>query len=306
MPDRYRELRSVLRPDRIEDDVEEELRLHVELRAAELEAGGMTAAAARDEAQRRFGDMAAFRRQTCDIEKEIRREQRRMEITDAVRRETRQAVRSLGRAPVFTIVAMLTLGLGIGATTAIFTLIDSIVLRPLPYPAEDRLVQIAHSAPRVSDGDWGNSVASYFFYADNNRSLEEIGAYTTNTYTLTGVGDAERIDGARVSSSLLSLLGARPLYGRLITEEDDAPGAPRAALLGHELWRSRFGGDAAVVGRTVTLSAVQYTIVGVLEPGLKLPGHDTRIWTALQLDRSLEPVNWHYVGAYARALPGMT
>ena len=305
VPDRYRELRSVLRSDRIEDDVDEELRLHVELRAAELEAAGRSPAAAREEAQRRFGDMAAFRRQTCDIEREIRREQRRMEITDAVRRETRQAVRSLKRAPVFTIVAILTLGLGIGATTAIFTLIDSIVLRPLPYPAEDRLVQIAHSAPRVTDGDWGNSVASYFFYADNNGSLEEIGAYTTNTFTLTGVGDAERIDGARVSASLLSLLGARPLHGRLLSDEDDAPGAPRAALLNHDLWSSRFGGDADVVGRTITLSAVQYTIVGVLERGLKLPGHDTRIWTALQLDRSLEPVNWHYVGAYARARPGM-
>src|SRR5690606_23800181 len=120
----------------------------------------------------------AFRDETSEIEREGR-EQRRMEISDAVRREARQALRSLKRAPVFTAVAIITLGLGIGATTAIFTLVDSIVLRPLPYPEPDRLVQVAHSAPKVSEGDWGSSVASYFFYLDNNRSLEELGAYAT-------------------------------------------------------------------------------------------------------------------------------
>lgn len=306
IPDRYRELRSLLRPERIEDEVDEELLLHMELRAADLEAAGMSAAEAREEARRRFGDLGTFRDETCEIERGIRREQRRMEISDAVRREARQAFRSLRRAPVFTAVAIITLGLGIGATTAIFTLIDSIVLRPLPYPEPDRLVQVAHSAPKVSEGDWGSSVASYFFYLDNNRSLEQLGAYATTTYTLSGVGDAERIDGARVSASLLTLLGARPLLGRLFSEEDDTPGAPPAALLSHELWSSRFGSDSSVIGRTVTLSAASYTITGVLEPGLRLPGHDTRIWTALALDRSLEPVNWHYVGAYGRMRPGTT
>ncbi|HSJ32315.1 MAG TPA: ABC transporter permease [Longimicrobiales bacterium] len=306
IPDRYRELRSLLRPERIEDEVDEELLLHMELRAADLEAGGLSAQDAREEARRRFGDVGAFRDETVQIERGIRREQRRMEISDAVRREARQALRSLKRAPVFTAVAIITLGLGIGATTAIFTLIDSIVLRPLPYPEPDRLIEVAHSAPKVSEGDWGSSVASYFFYLDNNRSLEELGAYATTTYTLSGVGDAERIDGARVSASLLRLLGARPLHGRLISDEDDAPGAPPMAMLSYELWSSRFGSDPAVVGRTVTLSAESYTIAGVLEPGLQLPGHETRIWTALALDRSLEPVNWHYVGAYGRMRPGTT
>ena len=305
IPDRYRELRSLLRPDRLEDDVDEELLLHLELRAADLEARGMSSTEAREEALRRFGDVAAFRGETCAIEREIMRERRRMEIRDAVRRETRQAVRSLRRAPMFTAVAVLTLGLGVGATTAIFTLIDSVVLRPLPYPAPDRLVSIAHSAPRVSDGDWGNSVASYFFYLDNNRSLEEAGAYATTTWTLSGAGDAERVDGARVSASLLRLLGARPLHGRLLNEADDTPGAAGAALLSYEIWHSRFGGDPGIVGRTITLSSTSYTVVGILAPRTRLPGHDTRVWTALQLNRSLEPVNWHYVGAYGRLRPGV-
>jgi predicted permease len=305
IPDRYRELRSQLRSDSIEDDVDEELRLHLELRTADFERAGMGAAAAREEVLRRFGDVSAFRDQTCEIEQDIRRERRRMEITDAVRREVRHALRSLARAPMFTAVAVLTLALGIGATTAIFTLIDSIVFRPLPYPAQDRLVQLGHGAPRVSEGEWGNSVASYFFYLDNNHSLEEMGAYQTMTYTVTAGGDAERVDGARVSASLLRVLGAEPVHGRLINEEDDVPGAERVALLSHEIWMSRFGGDPAVVGRTVDLSSFPYTVIGVLAPGFRLPGHDTRMWTSFQqLDRSLEPVNWHYVQAYARLRPG--
>jgi putative ABC transport system permease protein len=306
IPDRYRELRSMLGSSRIEDDVDEELLLHLELRTAELEARGLSPADAREEARRRFGDLAAFRVETCAIEREIRRERRRMEVSDAVRREARQAVRSLARAPLFTAVAVLTLALGIGATTAIFTLIDSIVLRPLPYPASDRLVQVAHSAPKVSDGDWGNSVANYFFYQDNNRSLEEMGAYTRSTFTMSGPVGAEEVTGARVSASMMSLLGARPLHGRLLGAEDDTPGAPATALLSHEIWSTHFGADAGVIGSSVNLNAVPYTIVGVLDPGLRLPGHDTRIWTALKLDRSLEPANWHYVSAYGRLRPGVT
>jgi predicted permease len=304
IPDRYRELRSLLRRENVEEDVDEELRLHLDLMTADLEHAGMGSAAAREEALRRFGDVSVFRSETCEIERDIGRERRRMEISDAIRRETRHALHSLARAPMFTAVAVLTLALGIGATTAIFTLIDSIVFRPLPYPAQDRLVQLGHGAPRVSEGVWGSSVASYFFYLDNNRSLDEMGAYATQTYTVTAGGDAERFEGARVSASLLRVLGARPVHGRLINDEDDMPGAPPVALLSHEIWLSRFGGDPDVVGRTVDLSSFPFTIVGVLQPRFRLPGHDTRIWTALQLDRSLEPVNWHYVQSYARLLPG--
>ncbi|HEX6132792.1 MAG TPA: ABC transporter permease [Longimicrobiales bacterium] len=306
IPDRYRELRSLLRQDRIEDEVDEELRLHLALRIADLEAAGLSAAAAHEEALRRFGDVSAVQRETYGIDRGIQRERRRMEITDAVRREVRQAIRSLKHAPVFTTVAVLTLALGIGATTAIFTLIDSIVLRPLPYPSQDRLVQVAHLAPKVGEAEWGNSVASYFFYLDNNRALDEMGAYAQWAVTISGDTDAERVEGARVSVSLLRLLGARPAYGRLLTDEDDTPGAPPVALLSHELWTSRYGRDPDVVGRTVSLNGVAHEIVGVLEPRFRLPAHETRVWTAIRLDRSLEPVNWHYVGAYGRLRPGTT
>lgn len=307
VPDRYRELRSLLRPDRIEDEVDEELLLHVELRAADLEAEGLPAAEAREEAWRRFGDLAAFRGQTCDIEREIRREQRRMEIMDAVRREGRQALRSLRRAPLFTAVAVLTLGLGIGATTAIFTLIDSIVLRPLPYPAPDRLVQLQHAVPKVGpDQKWGNSVASYFFYGDRNEAFEELGAYSSGTFSLSGDGTAERVDGAAVSASLLRVLDVRAARGRLFTDEEDVPGGASVVLISHELWHSRYGGDPQILGRTIHLNASPYTVIGVVEAGTRLPLSPVQVWLPMRLDRSAPPVNSHWVSVYARMKAGVT
>jgi putative ABC transport system permease protein len=306
IPDRYRELRSRLRPDRVEDDVDEELLLHVELRAADLEATGLTPDAAREEALRRFGNMSDYRAQTCAIDESILRERRRMEVMDAIRRETRYSLRSLLHAPVFTVVAIVTLGLGIGAPTAIFTLIDSIVLRPLPYPEPDELVQITHAVPLVQEGqEWGNSVASYFHYADANGSFDEIGAYSRSTFSVSGDGDAERLDGARVSASLLRVLGARAAHGRLISDDDDLPGVDPVAVISHEIWQSRYAGDVGIVGRTINLNASPVTVIGVLEPGFTLPNHATHFWLPWQLDRAAEAVNSHHVQTYGRLRAGV-
>jgi predicted permease len=307
MPDRYRELRSLLRPASIEDEVDEELLLHLELRAAEFEVAGMSPADAREEAGSRFGDMTTFRVETCEIERGIRRERRRMEVMDTVRRETRHALRSLVRSPLFTVVAVLTLGLGIGATTAIFTLVDSIVLRPLPYPEPDRLVLLRHAVPKVGpDQKWGNSVASYFFYSDRSVAFEEIGAYGTGTQSLSGDGEADRVDGAIVSASLLRMLNVRALRGRLFTDAEDQPGADRVVLISHELWQSRYGGDPGIIGRTIHLNASPATVVGVVEPGVRLPMSPVQVWTPMKLDRSETPQNAHWVNVYARLRPDVT
>jgi putative ABC transport system permease protein len=308
IPDRYRELRTRLRPERIEDDVDEELLLHVEMRAAELRAAGFSDAAAREEALRRFGDMGTYRAQTCAIEESILRERRRMEIRDAVRRESRHSLRSLLRAPVFTGVAVLTLGLGIGATTAIFTLLDSIVLRPLAYPQPDRLVQINHAVPLVQEGqEWGNSIGSYLHYGEASGSFEELGAATQTTFSVSGDGEAERIDGALVSASLLRVLGAGTVLGRLITEEDDQPGVDPVALVSHEIWQSRYQSDPGLVGSTINLNARPVTVVGVLQPGFSLPNHQTHFWLPRQLNPANADINAHMMFVtYARLLPGVT
>src|SRR5688572_25250546 len=299
IPDRYRELRMLLGA-RIDEDVEEELASHVALRASDLEAEGLSEAQAREEALRRFGDVARYRQETVLIDESMWKEQRRMEILDAVRRETRHAARSLWRAPAFTLVAVLTLGLGIGGPTSIYTLVDSIVLRPLPYPAAERFVRVRHGVPGVQEGQyWGNSVASYFYYLDNNRSFETYGAYMGGSANLSGDGEAERVEATFVTSSLLPALGARAVRGRLFTEADGGESEETIAVLSHELWQTRYGGDPSIVGRSVLMNSAPVTVIGIMSPGVRLPHQQPMVWRPLVLDRSAPPVNSHYVQTLA-------
>jgi predicted permease len=203
---------------------------------------------------------------------------------------------------------VLTLGVGIGATTAIFTLIDSIVLRPLPYPEPDRVVQINHAVPLVQEGqEWGNSIGSYLYYGEASGSFEELGAASRATFSVSGNGEAERLDGARASASLFRVLGARAAHGRLITEEDDQPGVDPVAVISHDVWQTRYESDPSIVGRTISLNATPVTVVGVLDPGFSLPDHQTHFWLPIQLDRSRADINSHreFV-TYARLRPGVT
>jgi putative ABC transport system permease protein len=305
IPDRYRELRSLLRPDRLQDDVDEELAFHIEQRVTDLQAEGLSAAVAREQALRRFGDVTRIRAETYAIDESTLKEQRRMELLDAIRRETRHSLRSLGRAPVFTIVALLTLGVGVGATTAIFTLIDSIVLRPLPYAHADRLVALWHGVPLVSEGGrWGNSSASYFHYLDNNRTLDELGAYSSGTYSLSGDGGAERVPGASVTPSALRALSITPQHGRTFTDNDYE--GPDVVIIGHELWQNRFGGDPGIIGSTIQVSSASSEVIGIMPPGARLPGMETQIWTPMWLDRSQPPVNSHWIGTIGLLRAGVT
>ncbi|CAN5616447.1 ABC transporter permease [soil metagenome] len=307
IPDRYSALRSLLSATRVEDDVDEEFELHVQLRTADLMAAGMTEEAAREEALRRFGNIATYRGETCAIDESVLRERRRMEVMDAVGRETRHSVRSLLRAPVFTVVAVITLGLGIGATTAIYTLLDAVVLRPLPYPDPDRIVQINHAVPLIQEGqEWGNSIGSYLHYAETNGSFEELAAASRTTFSVSGDGDAERLDGAVASASLFRVLGGRTAHGSLINDDDDQQGVDRVALISHEIWQTRYDADPAVIGRTINLNAVPVTVVGVLEPGFSLPNHQTHFWLPLQMNRARADINAHTMFVtYARLRPGV-
>lgn len=306
-PDRYRELRSLLRADRPGEDVSEELSHHIESRVADLVARGLPPLRAREEALRRFGDMAGVHAEVCGIDESILKERRRMEVMDAVRRETRLAVRSLLQAPVFTVVAILTLGLGIGATTAIFTLIDSIVLRPLPYPESERLVQVWHAVPRVGPGArWGSSVASHFHYQDNNRTFEEYGAGGGSVVALSGDGEAERIDAATLTASMQRLIGARVVLGRLLTDDDELPGAEPVVVLSNELWRNRYAADPSIVGRTILVNSMPVTVVGVTAAGTRLPASVPQVWLPLQLDRTAPAENAHWVGTYGRLRAGVS
>ncbi|MCP3141579.1 ABC transporter permease [Pyxidicoccus xibeiensis] len=307
MVDRYRALRSLLRREHLEDDVAEELEFHLAMRTEEYVARGMTPEAAREEALRRFGSVDAYRRQTHMIDEGLAREQRRMELWDMVRRETRQALRSLARSPAFAVMAVLTLALGLGATTALYSVVDAVVLRPLPYAAPEQLVWLDSPVPGVGpEARWGLSEAGYFHFAREAHGLSALGVFSFESGSLATDEGAARVDTAWVSASMMDVLRARPALGRLLPTDGDLPGAPRIAVLGYDFWVRQYGADPRVLGMKVRLDGVPTEVVGVMAPGLHLPDDTVDLWAPLMLDPSRPPENSHWLQAVGRLRDGVT
>lgn len=175
--------------------------------------------------------------------------------------------RMLLKQPGFTVVALLSLAIGIGVTTAIFSVIHAVLLRPLPFADADRLVILWSRSPGLNVAQDWFSPGQYLDVKTQNQVFEETAIAIGASFNITGPGGPEHIDGARVSSSFLPLLGGKALYGALFAAEDDTPGRPPAVILSHGFWRRRFGSDPQVIGRTITLNASNFTIVGVLSAG---------------------------------------
>ena len=305
---------------RISETVDEEFAFHLEGRVEELMGEGMSREQAYAEARRRFGDVDQYRRQTAAYDQESLRHRDRIELLDSLRREARQAARALLRSPVFTIIALVTLAVGVSATTAVYAIVDAVVLRPLPYPEPERLVSVMHptTIPGSGDAKWGLSSAGYFFFARENRTLSDIGVYGTSDATITGDGGAAEVaQVALVTHNLLSILGTSPVAGRLFLPDEDVPNAPAVVMLGHELWQRRFGGDPGIIGREIELSSGRATVVGVTSPRFNLPrpaafasgsdlaGFRIDLWMPLQLDPAARAVNSHPFNGIARLASGM-
>jgi predicted permease len=285
------------RQDReLEDEIESHLQLHIEdnLRL------GMTPEEARREAMIKLGGIEST--------KEAYRDQRGLPVLETLWQDVRYGVRMLRKNPGFTAVAVLTLALGIGANTAIFSVVNAVLLRPLPYPEPGQLVQL-----RV---DWRGKPSSvigsptFVEVKAQSQSLARIAAYSGGAMTLTGVGSAERVVAGAVTADFFPLLGVHPALGRNFTREEDTPNGPKAAILGHGLWQSRFGGDAAVLGRTITLSEQSYTVVGILPARFQYP-EQFQLWTPLALGETGGTFVEYGEGmlllkAIARLKPGVT
>jgi predicted permease len=201
-------------------------------------------------------------------------------------RDFRFAFRALSRRPLFTGVVVLVLSLGIGATTAIFTLLDAIVLSPLPFDEADRLVVLGHSAPNVGEGDVGQCAAWHFTYEDENRVFEDLGMYGSGAPTVIGVGEPEAVPALYVTSGVFRALRMTPVLGRIFTPEDEEPGGPGLVILSHRYWQTQFGGDPDVLGRTIEVSGLTREIVGVMPPTLVSLGPDPSLIIPLRYDRS--------------------
>ena len=209
---------------------------------------------------------------------------------DTLLRDVRYAVRGLLRAPGFTTAAVLTLALGIGANTAIFSVVDQLLLRPLPYPNGDQLLTIYEAFKVASAGtDQERNVVSPANWLDwqrESRTLRSVAAWDTTTLTLTEAGEPVRLNVQVVSAEFFPLLGVTPLLGRTVSQEDDRPNAPRVVVLSHHLWQQRFGGDPALVGRRITLNDRPVEVIGVMPPAFRFVYHDNDLWGPFQLDRS--------------------
>ena len=195
--------------------------------------------------------------------------------------DLRHVLRRLWRSPRFSIAAAMTLAVGVGGVGGIFALVDAVLLRPLPYPAPDRLVAVMHSAPGLGLSEAGHSYGNYHYYRDNSRMLEDFAIYSENVVELSGGGEPERVRVADVTPSFFSTLGVAPALGRPFGPEDGLPGAPvELVILGHDLWTRRYGADPDIVGRTVELNRAPREVVGVMPRGFGFPRPETEVWYA--------------------------
>jgi predicted permease len=206
-------------------------------------------------------------------------------LVDAVGQDVRQAGRAFRHAPGFALVIVVTLALGIGTNTAIFSIVDQLLLRPLPYRDGDRLVRI-HETSLRRDSRSDVSPANWLDWQRRSHTLASLAAWDPAAATLTGVGEPERLQTLLVSAEFFPLLGVEPLLGRVISPDDDRPNAPRVAVLGHALWQRRFNGDPAAIGRIIQLNETPTEIIGVMPPTFRFVYQDTDYWTAFRLDRT--------------------
>jgi putative ABC transport system permease protein len=269
-------------------EIVQELSQHLDDRYRELCAGGADADTARRDAlaelddQDLVGALAAVEAAPGlglplgDV--------RRGRLAASVWQDLRYAARVLRKNPGFTLVAILTLALGIGATTAIFSVVNGVVLRPLPYAAPDRLVVIWGNLHRPGLDEIPGSAGEYVDYRDRTRAFEVVAAYDTDGFNLTGSGDPERIEGAVVTPTLFPLLGVTAQIGRTFLPEEDQPGREQVVVLSYGLWTRRFHSDRAIVGRAVTVDGKPVQVVGVMPAGFQFPNPSTELWKPILLD----------------------
>jgi predicted permease len=265
-------IRVLFRRKKAESDLDSELRFHLETQIENNIRAGMSPEAARQSALREFGGV--------DLAKEECRDERGTQFLEQLWQDVRFGARMLRKNPGFTAVAVLTLALGIGANTAIFSVVSAVLIRPLPYPNQAKLLH-------VKETHFGSTAGTNFTYANfldlqrSAKTLDNLAAYRPWTFNLTGDGDAEQVFGAQVSANFFSALGIQPFLGRTIRAEDDALGGQnRVAVLSYALWQSHFGSDLEIIGKTKEVNSQPYSIVGVTPPNFKLPGY-AEMWCPL-------------------------
>jgi len=289
-------LRALFRGGALDRELDEELRFHFDHLVEEHVARGLTPEAARREALLAIGGIER-RKEEC-------RDSRGVALVDDAVRDLRSAFRTLGRAPAFTTAALLTLALGLGATVAMFTVVNGVLLRPLPFPEPDRLhaVSLAPSSYAFR-GIPGMADRTFVAFRERDRTFEHLAALTTYKANLTGAGDPVVIPVGNVTTEFFDALGVRAALGRTFVPDDGQEGRERAVVMSDRLWRTQFGSDPAIVGKPITLNGLRHTVVGVMPAGFDFP-RGSAAWSPFII--RLDPGNSWLVTVIGRLKPGVT
>ena len=295
-------LRNLLRKPTVEQALDEELRSSVEILMQEKMKSGVSQSVARREALMELGGIEQVKEEVRAI--------RAGRFLEDFARDVRFAFRTLLKSPGFAAVTVLTLAIGIGANTAIFSVVNSVVLRPLPFPHPDRIVQVLK---QYKDGTGSSASLPLFdYWRDHNQVFDSVAAFDILPvgFNLAQSGEADRVPGVRVTGGFFQVLGVRPALGREFLAEEASVGGPHAVILSNGLWHSRFAGDKTLVGQSITVNGQQYAVVGIMPPGFNFPaGSDfslgTQLWVPFQLPAvSHDPAN--YLVCIGRLKAGLT
>ncbi|MHC4092419.1 MAG: ADOP family duplicated permease, partial [Planctomycetota bacterium] len=301
---RHGEARKLAAGSRPLSDIDEEIQFHLDEGAELLVQRGMPREDAAREAERRFGDVNRIRNECCAINVDRSSARRSPECLRTVARDVGYALRCFRKNPGFAAVAVSVLALGIGADTAIFSVVNAVLLRPLPYADPGGLVML-WERDRGSGQPQPVSPPTFTEWKEPNPFFEAIAVVNEGSYNLAGGDEPERVPGASVSPTLFGMLGVDAVLGRTFLPEEGEPGGEHVTLLGYGLWRRRFGADRQVIGKSVTLDGEGYLVVGVLPPSFDFPSH-AEVWTPVALgpaamDESMRGARYLRVVARLRA-----
>ena len=323
MPDWKAEVRKrlsglQLAPAR-ENAIVEEVAQHLDESYTELLASGMSEADAYRQLRAELHDGGLLTQGLRRVERSANPEpivlgtNRRTNMIADLWQDLRFGARMLAKQPGFSLIVILTLALGIGATTAIFTVFDALLLRPLPYPEAERLAVVATMMRRERVEVRATSYPDFASWRDENTVFEQIAARVGASFSLLGAGEPERVSGELVSASYFSLLGVKPIAGRaFLPEEDRTPDTHRVAVVGYGFWQRRYGGSTQLVGQTIQLSDGNYTVVGIMPEGFRGISDQAELWLPMMMTsaarpaRDLQPRNQRWLSTIARLKPGVS
>jgi putative ABC transport system permease protein len=298
-----------------EAEIVEELSQHLEQEYERALSGGSSEDEAREKALQELRTADLLRRELRNVERRVSQDpiasgtRQKINLLADLGQDIRYGLRMLAKNPAFTAIAVIALALGIGANSAIFSVVDAVLLRPLPFKNSNQLVMLWENATHLGFPRDTPSPANFFDWQKQATTFTGMAAMSERSFNLTGVGEPERLEGRRVSANLFELLGVSARLGRTFVPEDDKAGT-HVVLLSHSLWQRRFGSDPAVIDRALTLDGESYTVVGVMPPLVQLPGFDNRndqLWVpiAFPAEEAAQRGN-HFLEVVARLKPGVT